>query len=181
MTAVDAPPDDQAQDCPERRPDKADEDTLDQEDPPDPPALHAHRKEDTDLPRLVADHHGQRPHDIEGRDHADQKHHQPHRQLLELERGEQRAVLDLPVDRAIGVAEDTFELLSRLSGPFRMRQPYFDPRYRTLQAREVLGPLAPHQQVAVVVIDRKSTRLNSSHLVISYAVFCLKKKKKNKI
>src|SRR5256885_8096251 len=28
-----------------------------------------------------------------------------------------------------------------------------------------------------VVVDRKSTRLNSSHLVISYAVFCLKKKK----
>src|SRR5262245_64175443 len=29
--------------------------------------------------------------------------------------------------------------------------------------------------------DRKSTRLNSSHLGISYAVFCLKKKKKNKL
>src|SRR2546426_6361478 len=29
-----------------------------------------------------------------------------------------------------------------------------------------------------VAQDRKSTRLNSSHLVISYAVFCLKKKKK---
>src|SRR2546426_8956073 len=29
--------------------------------------------------------------------------------------------------------------------------------------------------------DRKSTRLNSSHLVISYAVFCLKKKKKERI
>src|SRR5690606_41741274 len=28
--------------------------------------------------------------------------------------------------------------------------------------------------------DRKSTRLNSSHVKISYAVFCLKKKKKNK-
>src|SRR5699024_11826793 len=28
--------------------------------------------------------------------------------------------------------------------------------------------------------DRKSTRLNSSHVSISYAVFCLKKKKKNK-
>src|SRR5256885_8142112 len=27
-------------------------------------------------------------------------------------------------------------------------------------------------------LDRKSTRLNSSHLVISYAVFCLKKKKR---
>src|SRR2546426_7895544 len=30
-----------------------------------------------------------------------------------------------------------------------------------------------------VEIDRKSTRLNSSHLVISYAVFCLKKKNTN--
>src|SRR3989454_6350059 len=30
------------------------------------------------------------------------------------------------------------------------------------------------------IVDRKSTRLNSSHLVISYAVFCLKKKKKKK-
>src|SRR2546426_3845907 len=30
-----------------------------------------------------------------------------------------------------------------------------------------------------IILDRKSTRLNSSHLVISYAVFCLKKKKKN--
>src|SRR5258708_26967857 len=28
-------------------------------------------------------------------------------------------------------------------------------------------------------VDRKSTRLNSSHQIISYAVFCLKKKKKN--
>src|SRR2546426_4854105 len=30
-----------------------------------------------------------------------------------------------------------------------------------------------------IFTDRKSTRLNSSHLVISYAVFCLKKKKHN--
>src|SRR5690625_7110497 len=29
------------------------------------------------------------------------------------------------------------------------------------------------------LLDRKSTRLNSSHVAISYAVFCLKKKKKN--
>src|SRR5688500_19899284 len=33
-----------------------------------------------------------------------------------------------------------------------------------------------HRRVRVP-LDRKSTRLNSSHLVISYAVFCLKKKK----
>src|SRR5256885_3347523 len=32
-----------------------------------------------------------------------------------------------------------------------------------------------------VRIDRKSTRLNSSHLVISYAVFCLKKKKNKQV
>src|SRR5436190_15061561 len=31
-----------------------------------------------------------------------------------------------------------------------------------------------------VTLDRKSTRLNSSHTVISYAVFCLKKKKNKK-
>src|SRR2546430_8350255 len=33
--------------------------------------------------------------------------------------------------------------------------------------------------VTLVIGDRKSTRLNSSHSQISYAVFCLKKKKKN--
>src|SRR5438034_6010496 len=34
--------------------------------------------------------------------------------------------------------------------------------------------------IVVLSQDRKSTRLNSSHTVISYAVFCLKKKKKKK-
>src|SRR5258707_4470001 len=33
--------------------------------------------------------------------------------------------------------------------------------------------------IPAVIRDRKSTRLNSSHANISYAVFCLKKKKKN--
>src|SRR5256885_13255579 len=36
-----------------------------------------------------------------------------------------------------------------------------------------------HIRIARDALDRKSTRLNSSHLVISYAVFCLKKKKFN--
>src|SRR5437588_5547145 len=53
------------------------------------------------------------------------------------------------------------------------------------RAREVLG-LAQHLHVCQGPgratgrrrRDRKSTRLNSSHTVISYAVFCLKKKKK---
>src|SRR5690606_17002306 len=37
----------------------------------------------------------------------------------------------------------------------------------------------PLQQIAPKERDRKSTRLNSSHVKISYAVFCLKKKKEN--
>src|SRR2546430_5065817 len=36
-----------------------------------------------------------------------------------------------------------------------------------------------HAKFLVPNLDRKSTRLNSSHSQISYAVFCLKKKKKN--
>src|SRR5258708_10763332 len=35
-----------------------------------------------------------------------------------------------------------------------------------------------HDDVCMVAGDRKSTRLNSSHQIISYAVFCLKKKSK---
>src|SRR2546426_5799243 len=44
-----------------------------------------------------------------------------------------------------------------------------------------LDPAEPSQDLGLRLLvdqDRKSTRLNSSHLVISYAVFCLKKKKK---
>src|SRR2546426_3380106 len=41
-----------------------------------------------------------------------------------------------------------------------------------------LRPHPARAPVRGVPQDRKSTRLNSSHLVISYAVFCLKKKKK---
>src|SRR5258708_29878602 len=37
------------------------------------------------------------------------------------------------------------------------------------------------RQAIRAIADRKSTRLNSSHQIISYAVFCLKKKKKDKI
>src|SRR5256885_4296842 len=42
-----------------------------------------------------------------------------------------------------------------------------------LRERYVEFITLPHER------DRKSTRLNSSHLVISYAVFCLKKKKRS--
>src|SRR5947209_17840843 len=42
------------------------------------------------------------------------------------------------------------------------------------------GAVAVGRRQARLVLDRKSTRLNSSHANISYAVFCLKKKKKEK-
>src|SRR5690349_23716102 len=41
-------------------------------------------------------------------------------------------------------------------------------------------PLLDSEHALLPFQDRKSTRLNSSHVEISYAVFCLKKKKKNK-
>src|SRR5690349_23467814 len=46
-------------------------------------------------------------------------------------------------------------------------------------ARAIAPALGP--DTFVVPLDRKSTRLNSSHVEISYAVFCLKKKKKKQI
>src|SRR2546426_5661140 len=42
--------------------------------------------------------------------------------------------------------------------------------------RRIGGPAAMEGLRQALAEDRKSTRLNSSHLVISYAVFCLKKK-----
>src|SRR5690606_7952600 len=59
-------------------------------------------------------------------------------------------------------------------------------RQRRLQKRQGRVQLQRHQLVVLVaqrlrqVQDRKSTRLNSSHVKISYAVFCLKKKKSHK-
>src|SRR5947207_15952854 len=51
----------------------------------------------------------------------------------------------------------------------------------TLMTALYLDVMRPQDRVAVKPhADRKSTRLNSSHTVISYAVFCLKKKKNRK-
>src|SRR5258708_27977168 len=46
-----------------------------------------------------------------------------------------------------------------------------------LQTKRLAWTLAHGLQPCHLVRDRKSTRLNSSHQIISYAVFCLKKKK----
>src|SRR5256885_10562286 len=55
------------------------------------------------------------------------------------------------------------------------RRPFAESLYRiatAVRANLLFDAIKPAR-------DRKSTRLNSSHLVISYAVFCLKKKKEH--
>src|SRR3712207_7265411 len=64
-------------------------------------------------------------------------------------------------------------------GPWDRRNFAFDALRRSaegLPAASRLGVVSP-TYVPDIVQDRKSTRLNSSHANISYAVFCLKKKK----
>src|SRR5437868_9752717 len=53
---------------------------------------------------------------------------------------------------------------------------HLDHRGQTAGHRAIIS-----QRGYVATRDRKSTRLNSSHVSISYAVFCLKKKKKKKV
>src|SRR5262245_63859212 len=68
---------------------------------------------------------------------------------------------------AVGAGQQTVAQLGRESGELET-------------PGEVRAPRDPVGALALLVQDRKSTRLNSSHLGISYAVFCLKKKKNKK-
>src|SRR5947209_14633007 len=70
------------------------------------------------------------------------------------------------IDQA--AARETLE--RELDEPFRLRHAAVSELHR-----EAAEPAGRQRR-----IDRKSTRLNSSHANISYAVFCLKKKKKQK-
>src|SRR2546426_5063395 len=82
--------------------------------------------------------------------------------------------------RAVGF-DLVFASQHYLSHPFTYFQPFptlgriaAEADGMTIGTGILLLPL--HQPLDVAEQDRKSTRLNSSHLVISYAVFCLKKK-----
>src|SRR5438874_9772368 len=72
-------------------------------------------------------------------------------------------------------------------GPRRVRQAELRDAFTDSWVVESIDParfetnLEPPVAEAWLKIDRKSTRLNSSHVEISYAVFCLKKKKKKNI
>src|SRR5256885_7720685 len=79
--------------------------------------------------------------------------------------------------RSSGLIED-FNFAARIDGrtqPFSTQMYLPMPPGRTSLAN-FFSPLVNNVE-KMFLTDRKSTRLNSSHLVISYAVFCLKKKK----
>src|SRR3712207_8169330 len=64
--------------------------------------------------------------------------------------------------------------------PFEKKSGMLESRYTTATGAEPsvrIGTAIHECRSAVTVRDRKSTRLNSSHANISYAVFCLKKKR----
>src|SRR5256885_8769466 len=75
---------------------------------------------------------------------------------------------------------DFLETLTAVDWPERV--PRFDVVYQLLSiqhqsfVRQKVRVGQRREEHPAVPTDRKSTRLNSSHLVISYAVFCLKKK-----
>src|SRR5438270_8495709 len=83
---------------------------------------------------------------------------------------------DLFMVRFHGRSDSTWNDTSR-SAAERFRY-----QYKKKELEELAAPIAEHASEAreshLLMKDRKSTRLNSSHSQISYAVFCLKKKRK---
>src|SRR5690554_7683226 len=77
-------------------------------------------------------------------------------------------------DKSINHAPKRKEILTNEEKELALRNAlrYFDPKHHAILLPEFREELENYG-------DRKSTRLNSSHVRISYAVFCLKKKKKN--
>src|SRR5437870_6480446 len=102
-----------------------------------------------------------------------------------------RAAMRIGVARAAFLESEpnVFDKLCRLgcrrmafhAGHKRVRTGKRVARLRVIESRRSLPLRIGVALQAVQSRDRKSTRLNSSHVAISYAVFCLKKKKKTYI
>src|SRR5205807_10256242 len=94
-----------------------------------------------------------------------------------------RALPSFPTRRSSDLIARGQQLFLKADDPPRHQQPRLDfIRIEGLGDVVISPGLETLHQIALTVpagqqhgIDRKSTRLNSSHLVISYAVFCLKK------
>src|SRR5258707_9842845 len=93
--------------------------------------------------------------------------------------------ISIAVDRLVGKGlvsrvESTDDRRVRIVALTQRGKDLIFPAFRKHagQMRRVFSELSPEElQGLEVALDRKSTRLNSSHANISYAVFCLKKKK----
>src|SRR5256885_3178270 len=85
--------------------------------------------------------------------------------------------------RLLALCADGAWSVSDLARALKQSEPRVSRHLRILCEAQLLVRLRHGQWVDYRLTegDRKSTRLNSSHLVISYAVFCLKKKKKHKM
>src|SRR5207253_4874543 len=76
------------------------------------------------------------------------------------------------------IPEVTFEQAEQPAGPLSKDADALLTRYYRLKVESLQFCGPTNFDLPVWDGDRKSTRLNSSHVAISYAVFCLKKKKK---
>src|SRR5438132_5967667 len=85
-----------------------------------------------------------------------------------------RSMDDILVE--IGGKSTMAEFTENLRGVSAGDERTFDVHYPDDYSDKRLGGQTFTYTVKIQSIDRKSTRLNSSHTVISYAVFCLKKK-----
>src|SRR6266508_6013478 len=81
-----------------------------------------------------------------------------------------------------GIGEGVVEGVEGVVGRDRELEAISDASVLDRDGQPVLARVPEQEDVDAVAVaggDRKSTRLNSSHVAISYAVFCLKKKKKD--
>src|SRR5256885_13225146 len=81
------------------------------------------------------------------------------------------------VDRLVTLTKDFPRIHVPLTSIRELDEPFWFSGDNTPTCRAVVEHARLIEAVDLAFPDRKSTRLNSSHLVISYAVFCLKKKK----
>src|SRR5690606_41018926 len=95
--------------------------------------------------------------------------------MLLLEYGPHRRLHSFPTRRSSDLIADRIVLLPvRLPGLFRQNIQTVDVLVTDIVT--VVKKIATSNIYFFAPLDRKSTRLNSSHVKISYAVFCLKKK-----